>query len=290
MGAFLVWNTVWQGAVAALTGLAFTVLYRTVRFLDFGFAAAALWGAYLAQWLVAAQGINVWYSSLLTIVVVALGGVILHTILYGSASEDNALALPNLLSSLGAYLLLQNGLLLWLGPKNMSFFASSEMRAWRASGQGRDTLMVIAVLILLIASATLKYTGIGLRMHAVGSSYSLARVRGMNVRVLSACATALAYSLVSATAILVAIDTNLQPNMGFRSLMTGVVSCIVGGVTSVRGAVTAGFLLGAATQAIAWYLGPQWTEMFLLTLFVLALLLRPTGILAAATEAKGLSV
>jgi branched-chain amino acid transport system permease protein len=281
-------NALWQGAVAALAGVAFTLLYRSARFLDFGFAAAALWAAYVAQQLVTVYGLGVFVASALAIACVAVSGAACHVFLYRSAAADDSRALPNLLASLGAYLVLQNGLLLWLGPRNVAFFNDPKWMDWRGSVAGRAGLFAIVVVTLVATGSSLQFTGLGLLMRAAGSNPRLASDWGLHVSRLLVGATGSAYALAGVVGIVMGIDTNLQPGMGFRVLMIAVVASIVGGVTSLSGAAFAGVALGVVTQVAAWYVGPEWSETILLLLFVAALLMRPAGILTAATEARHL--
>ena len=93
-------------------------------------------------------------------------------------------------------------------------------------------------------------------------------------------ATGLGSGLAGLAGVLISLDTDLVPTMGFQGAATrGGLRAIVGGVYNLRGAVLAGLFIGLAQHLSVWKLSTQWQEAILFMILVAFLLVRPQGFL-----------
>jgi branched-chain amino acid transport system permease protein len=67
------------------------------------------------------------------------------------------------------------------------------------------------------------------------------------------------------------LDVGVRPDIGFAILLKAAISCIVGGVGSVQGALLAGITLGILENVVVWQLPAEWQHV--LVFFVLLILL-----------------
>jgi branched-chain amino acid transport system permease protein len=64
------------------------------------------------------------------------------------------------------------------------------------------------------------------------------------------------------------------------------VAAVIGGIGNVRGAMLGGFLIGMVELFGAAYLSPQLRDVYVFSLLILVLLVRPTGILGQGVAEK----
>lgn len=72
--------------------------------------------------------------------------------------------------------------------------------------------------------------------------------------------------------------------MGMEYGLKGLVVMIIGGVTSLAGAVVAGLLLGVAESLAVGYLSSSFSMAISFGLLLIILLFRPTGLFASASR------
>jgi branched-chain amino acid transport system permease protein len=75
-----------------------------------------------------------------------------------------------------------------------------------------------------------------------------------------------------------------SPVEGQTLMLLGFVAVVLGGVGDTRGAFLAGILVGLVESFTATYWLPQLNDTVVYMVFVLALCLRPRGLLGTATE------
>src|SRR5207253_1279519 len=93
--------------------------------------------------------------------------------------------------------------------------------------------------------------------------------------------------LGAASGVLFAAGNNeLSPFMGMEYGLKGLVVMIIGGVTSLPGAVVAGLLLGIAEALAVGYLSSSFSMVISFGLLFVILLARPTGLFASASRAS----
>ena len=93
------------------------------------------------------------------------------------------------------------------------------------------------------------------------------------------CSFILASAVAGVAAVLIALEQNLEPNMGFGLIIKGLTGAIIGGVGSVHGAVLGSLLLGLVENIGIWYLPSGYKDAIAFSLLFLFLLFRPQGIL-----------
>jgi branched-chain amino acid transport system permease protein len=145
------------------------------------------------------------------------------------------------------------------------------------------TLGVTAALLLGL-SLFLRKTSIGVQMRAASEDFRMARLLGVRAnRVIS---TAFVVSgILAGTVALIAVSLSggVSPAMGLFPLIFGLVATVLGGMTSLVGAVIGGFILGGLTTGLEQGLPADlrpFRDAFVFGAVVLILVFRPHGIVA----------
>jgi branched-chain amino acid transport system permease protein len=141
-------------------------------------------------------------------------------------------------------------------------------------------IVVIAVtLVTLIAFALLfNHTRIGWAMQATVQNARGAALVGIDVPRVFSITWVIAGGLAAIAGLLVAPLIIVTPDMGVIA-NKGFVAAILGGFSSLSGAVLGGFVLGLAENLIAVYVTSSFKDVLVFVLLILLLLLRPSGLL-----------
>jgi branched-chain amino acid transport system permease protein len=76
-------------------------------------------------------------------------------------------------------------------------------------------------------------------------------------------------------------SSNLSPSTLDLALLIGFTAAVVGGLDSPLGAVIGGFILGMVISFVTFYTSPENVFLAILAVLLLALIIRPRGILGS---------
>lgn len=277
----LIVNGLIAGAIIALLAVGFTVLYSGSQFFVFTYGASYTWAAYTP--LLLAGKLPHALAAVFGVALAVVVGMLLEVSVFRSIRSRRSSALILMLASIGGYVVLQNIISVIFGDSTRS------VRSWTVregypifAARVTDIQILIAAASIGVSIMTwllLEFTGLGRRLRAVANDVELARVVGIDVDRTILFATVLGSTLAGIAGVLISLDTDLVPTMGFQALLLGVVACIVGGVNSIKGAVIGGMFVGLAQHLGVWKLPTQWQDAIVFLILILFLLVRPQGFL-----------
>lgn len=176
------------------------------------------------------------------------------------------------------YLLLQA-----FGPrvKSIPTFTDGSVLLWFGR-VGIHQLIVLLLSVALIAAVGLflQRTATGQAMRAVSLSVPGARIVGINVERIFAYTFAFAFAVTGLSGILLGSTVFMTPHIGWEWMIKGFIIITFGGLGRIQGAVVAAFFLGLVEAFVTLYAGSLWIWPAWLSLFVIALMVRPQGIMA----------
>jgi branched-chain amino acid transport system permease protein len=136
----------------------------------------------------------------------------------------------------------------------------------------------IALLLFLI----LRYTRFGAALRAITIDPVAAALVGIDVRRYSAIAFAVGGALAAASGMLVSTFISFSATTGVEYTLKALIVVIMAGVGRVTGTLAAGVLLGVVESMGGYLVDPALTIAINFGLFMLVLLLRPTGLFTRA--------
>ena len=142
-------------------------------------------------------------------------------------------------------------------------------------------VLIIAVTLILLVGLRLllKKTKLGKSFRAVADNPSLADIMGINAKKLQSLSFVIGSAIAGVASVLIAIEQNIEPFMGSRLMIKGFTAAIIGGVTSVEGAVLGSLLLGLVENFGIWFLPSGYKDAIAFAALILFLIFRPSGIL-----------
>ena len=116
-------------------------------------------------------------------------------------------------------------------------------------------------------------------MRAVADNLELAKINGINTKKVQYIGFGIGSALAGLAGVLIALEQNVNPTMGTGLMLKGFTGAIIGGITSLPGAVLGSYLLGIIENFGIWYLPSGYKDAIAFVLLLLFLLVRPQGIL-----------
>ncbi len=141
---------------------------------------------------------------------------------------------------------------------------------------------VVALVVTACLHLILTRTALGSRMLAVAEDAAAAELMGIRPERMQAVAWGLAAAATGIAGALIANFFYVAPSVGETLAIVAFVTVSLGGFGSVPGALVAGLLIGVIESVSAYEIGAIYKDIVVYTLFVLALWLRPQGLMGKA--------
>jgi branched-chain amino acid transport system permease protein len=137
-----------------------------------------------------------------------------------------------------------------------------------------------AIAIMLVLAAFFRFTRIGKIMRATADNAKAATLVGISIQDVYTLAFGAGAAIAGAAAVLAAPLTLLYPDMGFSFFIKGFAAAVLGGLTSLSGAVVGGLLVGVIESMAGGYIDSSMMEVAPFLLIMLVLIICPTGLLS----------
>ena len=275
-------NGLLTGAVYALVSVALTLVYGVLHIINFAHGAiltAAMFAAFFASQagvdpLIAMFGLAPLFFAL---------GYAAQRFVIGPASHGSDSNV--LLVTLGISILLENAMLAAFGSDTRTIdtpygFSSLDLGFVylplpRVIACGAATL--VAVLLWLL----LKKTDTGKAIRAVAKERFGAALVGVDVAHIYAVTFGIGAACLAVAACVLLPSYYVQPRAGDAYVLVAFTVVVLGGMGSVPGAVIGGLLIGVVESLSGLYFGESLGQLGIFLIFILVLLLRPTGLFGA---------
>jgi branched-chain amino acid transport system permease protein len=281
------------GGVYALVALGFSITQTTTRTLNFGQGEFLMGGALVAVSalaLLSGKGgaplasvdVTIGRYALAMLVVLGFLGA-LGVLMFLTAVRPfvNKGGMSWIMSTIGFGILLQNTALMIWGPGTLVLPSPLGESVIRIGGAGirAQELLVIAVsgIVVLVLDHVLRRTRIGKAVRAVAANPDAAALMGIDVRAFVVGAFVLSSSLAGLAGVLVAPITTASAFMGLGIALKAFSAAILGGLTSPRGCIAGGFILGCLEAGVGLW-RDEWREISMFVLIIGVLVLRPSGL------------
>jgi neutral amino acid transport system permease protein len=132
----------------------------------------------------------------------------------------------------------------------------------------------------------LRATRFGKEMRALSDSVELAEVAGIDTRRVIMFTWLAAGGLAGLAGVLSAAAVGvITPNFGFLLLLSLFAASVLGGIRSAYGALAGGLLLGLIEEWSTLFVDPRWKLLVGFVILLVALMLRPEGLLGKPSVA-----
>lgn len=271
------------GGMLALTALGLSISLGVMRLVNLAHGELLVAGGYLGFYLLRYAGIDPLLGLPLVGVAMALLALPVQRWLIAPLTGKGMEA--PMMTMFGVSIILQNLYLLAFSADTRSIDAPYAAHALTFGPVTVSAIYLIgfAISCVLLVSVHLlvSRTGFGRALRASSADPVAAAAMGVDVRRVHGLTFALGAACAAMGGVLLGTAFSFTPTTGATYLLISFAVVVLGGVGNIFGTLVAGISLGLLQSLGALVLGDGWRDFIGLALFLLALALRPQGIVTA---------
>ena len=287
MLGYLLFSGVTTGALYALVALGIVVVFKATTIVNFAHGDLFMVGGFLAYTLHVMLKVP-YVPSLVLAVALTFGvGMLTDRIAFRPLMKSNMVAL--VLATVGFSFMLKGiGRAIWGGQGDYLPFPPLV---------GFDPIMLPgdiviipqqlvvlagALAVMLAFAAFFRLTRAGKMMQATADNAKAATLVGIRTDRVYMLTFGVGAAVAAAAAALMAPLTLLYPDIGFALFIKGFAAAVLGGLTSLPGAVVGGILVGVIESLAGGYIDSSFLEVSAFVVIMAVLVLKPTGLMGGA--------
>ena len=147
-------------------------------------------------------------------------------------------------------------------------------------------VMLAAFAIMIVFIAFFKYTRAGKFMQATADNNKAAKLIGLRTDRVYMYTFGVGAAVAGAAAVLMAPLTLLYPDIGFVLFIKAFAAAVLGGLTSVAGAIVGGLIIGVIEQLAAGYIHTSMQEVAAFIVIIIVMVFIPNGLLGQKSVRK----
>ena len=276
------------GGTYGLIALGLNLQYGVARILNLSYGEFFLGGAFAAFFTIMLWKLNPLLSLVISLPIsFAINWLIYQYLmlpLIRRAPDQDALDADVVLVTFGLLFVFQGlALVNWSGDLRGYSFLSSPVHLIGATVALNRLLAFLGACALAFALfLVLRYTRFGAALRAITIDPVAASLVGVDVRNFSALVFAAGGALAATSGMLVSTFISFSASSGVEYTLKALIGVIMAGGGRVTGTLAAGLVLGVVESVGGYLLDPALTIAINFGLFMLVLLLRPTGLFTRA--------
>jgi branched-chain amino acid transport system permease protein len=281
-------NGLLLGGMYGLVALGLNLQYGVARILNLSYGEFFLGGAFAAFFSIMLWKLNPLLSLFISLpIAFAINWLMYQYLmmpLIRRAPDQDGLDADVVLVTFGLLFVFQGlALVNWSGEvRGYSFLSVPVNLAGATVALNRLAAFLGACLLALVLFVVLRHTRVGGALRAITIDPLAASIVGVDVRRYSALAFAAGGALAAAAGMLVSTFISFSATTGVEYTLKALIVVIMAGVGRVTGTLAAGLLLGVVESLGGYLLDPALTIAINFSLFMMVLLLRPTGLFTRA--------
>lgn len=280
----LIINSLITGSIYALIALSFNLIYRTAKFFNLAHGVMATIGGYTTFFLSIKLGWSVSAGIFLGIIFAGFCGYLSEKIIFLPLRKKKASRMVPVVASLGIFTAIPAIVSILFSTEFQTLYNSStEEKIYNILGgvitQTQIIIIFIAILVTAIIGIILKFTVFGKSIRAISDDEEVSKIIGIHTDKIIGRVFFFSSSIAGLAGILYGFDVGIEPTMGLRLILLGIVACIIGGINSITGSILGAFLIGFGENLGVWFLPGGWKDAIAYALLILFLIFKPNGII-----------
>ena len=274
------------GGILALTALGLSISLGVMRLVNLAHGELLVGGSYLGYFLLQQTGIDPIAGLLLVGGAMALLALPFQRLLIAPLAGKGMEA--PMITMFGVSVILQN---LYLLAFRADTRAIDTPYAARAVNLGPVTVpqiyligFTVSVVLVLLVHLLVSRTAFGRELRASASDAGAAAAMGVDVKRVHMLTFALGAACAAMGGVLLGTAFSFTPSSGGTYLLISFAVVVLGGIGNIFGTLVAGIVLGLLQSLGAVLFGDGYRDLVGLVLFLLALAVRPQGIVSAGAR------
>jgi len=284
------------GSVIALVAFGYNLVFASTRIVNFAQGSMLVIAGYLA-FAVVREGAPIWVAFLVSTAASLVVGVLIEIVAIRPLGRfDPSTNVGWILTTFGVGLIAVDLIKRTIGaearrlpPLVGSAFGWRVSRAAGVAITPTDVLIVVAALAVVVALELLQHrTWLGRAFRAVAQDRQTASMMGVNAQAVVMITFALAGALAAVGAVLIAPRLFVKLDLGVNLGVQAFIAAVLGGLGSTRGAILGGYTIGFTSAIVTTVSsqGANYEPLVIFAVFLLVLVVRPSGILGSPAVEK----
>lgn len=278
------------GSVYALLAIAIVAVFKTTDVPNFAQGEIFMMGGYVALTLLLIAKLPFALVVPLTVVAVAATGALFQKVVMERVTGSKGVGVQLVIATLGlAYFL--KGLVRQTGlgdtPRSLPSIVSSDPVIIGDAALTRLDVVIflVAVTVMVLLYFMFSRTRIGKAMRAVGMNPKASQIVGIRLSRIRMMVWALSGVISAVAAILITPKILITPDIAHIAILA-YAAAIVGGFTSLPGAVLGGLIVGIVENLVGLFLSTNAIVLAPFLLILVTLVVRPQGLLGGKPQVK----
>jgi len=284
------------GSVIALVAFGYNLVFASTRIVNFAQGSMLVIAGYVA-FAVVREGVPVWAAFVVSVLVSPVVGALIEVVAIKPLGRfDPSTNVGWILTTFGVGLIVIDVIKRTIGaePRRIPPLIDS-LFGWRVakiSGVAitvPDVLLVVTALVLVVSLELLQHrTALGRAFRAVAQDRQTAGLMGINTESTVMITFAIAGALAAIGAVLIAPRQFVKLDLGVNLGLQAFIAAVLGGLGSTKGAIAGGYVIGFTTAIVGTLTaeGGSWTPVVVFIVFLLVLVVRPSGIFGSPAVEK----
>lgn len=277
-----------NGALYALMALGLVLIYRAQSFVPFVNGEFFTGGAFIGFTAFSALALPYWLSFIVAVLCGTLIGLVTERVAVRPIAQSHHLSL--VMATAGTSIILQGIARARWGDDIYTLppiVASGPLDIAGVPVAPQNLVVIVVTAIVAVALFVFfAFAKLGKQMRAVSQSLMGAQIIGISPNRIYRYTWALSAAIGAAGGVLAAPIMLLYPDMGSGMLIKGFAAAVLGGLTSIPGAILGGVVIGVSEQLIGGYVGTVYIEISAFVVIMAVLLIRPQGLLGTSTQGR----
>jgi len=271
------------GGLYALIAMGLSLQYGVARVLNISHGEFMMLGA-LTTWTLFRFGVNPLVSLAVCGPVAFIIGFLLYRTLFTrlriSSASIGTYEGSSMLASFGLLFIIQNIALIAWGSeiRGYTYLAFPVNVGGALFAANRLVALAFAVVIGVVFYLFLVRTRLGKAIRAAAQNPAIAGLMGVNINQVLALCFGFGALMAGVAGLLISMCYPIHATMGLEYTIITIIVVVLGGLGSIPGSFIGGFILGLIGSIVT-YIEPGLSLAAYYLLFMLLLLVRPTGIL-----------
>ncbi len=287
-------NGLTQGSVYALLALGFTIIFGTLRMVTFAHGEVFMGGAYVGLSVFTFIAPNLPLALLAAALVTFAMGALIEVIAFRFLRT--APHFSSLLVTIGISVILINLAQLIFGPETRNVppaliedLAFGEIEIFGTYVTYLQMAVLgVTVLMMIATYLFLDRTKIGLAIKATSQDHEAAFAMGVNINRIFTLTFAMGSMMGGIAGVLIGLYFNVfNPTMGTLLGIKAFSASVIGGLTSLPGAVVAGLTIGVIESFAVEFWNANYRHLVAFIFMIIVLVVRPNGLFGKSGPLRG---
>lgn len=275
----LVVSGIAAGSLYALVAIGLVLIFKATEIVNFAQGESVTVGAYMGWMLVTVLHLPYFPAIAAVMIGSALVGILVERVAYRPLIGQPAFTV--ILASLAVGIMIKNILrLIWQDtPRTISGAVSAhpiEIAGVFITPE-RLVIMLVVTIIVIGLVVFFRYTKLGKAMRATAQSQEAAALMGISVSGIFSKSWALGSALGGVAGVLIAPLFGINTELGVV-LIPAFVAAIVGGFTSIPGAIAGGMIVGILENFAGVFISSAFKQVISFLVLIAVLMVKPAGL------------